>query len=102
MDGGIGPGTPPHGEQQICSHVLPCSKCGYATKVIDTRPARGWPVAATRRRRACLRCEHRDTTYEWVTSPPNEEVLEAASRLMSLPEDIRRSMLTLIWRLERQ
>ncbi len=42
-----------------------CPKCGHTEdKVIDTRSARAGEVI--RRRRACLRCNHRFTTYEEV------------------------------------
>lgn len=40
-----------------------CPSCNRdRTKVIDSRPAEGG--VAVRRRRACLTCEHRFTTYE--------------------------------------
>ena len=42
-----------------------CPSCGEDDdKVLESRPARG--SAAIRRRRACLRCGHRFTTYEEV------------------------------------
>jgi transcriptional repressor NrdR len=42
-----------------------CPKCGnFDDKVIDSRSAKGG--AAIRRRRECLACEHRFTTYEEI------------------------------------
>lgn len=42
-----------------------CPKCGSAAEVIDSRPG---PVlgdeCSVRRRRACVACDHRWTTYE--------------------------------------
>jgi transcriptional repressor NrdR len=45
-----------------------CPKCGHVEdKVIDSRGARSG--AAIRRRRVCLGCGHRFTTYEEVVKP---------------------------------
>ena len=42
-----------------------CPKCGFQEdKVVDTRTVRNGE--AIRRRRACLKCQHRFTTYEEV------------------------------------
>ena len=39
-----------------------CDNCGsYATEVVDSRPS---PNYAQRRRRVCLDCDERTTTYE--------------------------------------
>ena len=44
-------------------HMLKCPNCGYAeSKVIDSRDLAG----GVRRRRECLRCRSRFTTYERV------------------------------------
>ena len=46
-----------------------CPKCGYTeSKVIDSRPAE--EGASIRRRRECLSCLNRFTTYETVESVP--------------------------------
>ena len=46
-----------------------CPFCGYEdSKVIDSRPAEDG--AAIRRRRECIKCEKRFTTYEKVESLP--------------------------------
>lgn len=40
---------------------MKCPSCSLNnTKTIESRPSKRW----TRRRRACLSCEHRFTTYE--------------------------------------
>lgn len=45
-----------------------CPKCSHPEdKVIDSRAARNGAVI--RRRRMCLRCEHRFTTYEEIIKP---------------------------------
>lgn len=44
---------------------LTCDVCGGGTKVIDSRGSRG----AIRRRRECLHCRHRFTTYEGRYQP---------------------------------
>ena len=44
-----------------------CPNCSHdEDRVLDTRPVRDG--AAIRRRRECLRCQHRYTTYEYVES----------------------------------
>ncbi|MCX6904367.1 MAG: transcriptional regulator NrdR [Verrucomicrobia bacterium] len=56
-----------------------CPKCGFQEdKVIDSRASR--EGSTIRRRRECLSCQHRFTTYE---------VIERASRLMVLKRDGR-------------
>lgn len=56
-----------------------CPKCGYQEdKVIDSRASR--EGSAIRRRRECLSCQHRFTTYEQIDKP---------SRLMVLKRDGR-------------
>jgi transcriptional repressor NrdR len=56
-----------------------CPKCGFLEdKVIDSRASR--EGSAIRRRRECLSCGHRFTTYEQVEKP---------SRLMVLKRDGR-------------
>lgn len=56
-----------------------CPKCGFQDdKVIDSRAAR--EGGTIRRRRECLRCEHRYTTYEQIER----------SKLMVVKRDARR------------
>ncbi|RKX27232.1 MAG: transcriptional regulator NrdR [Candidatus Zixiibacteriota bacterium] len=44
---------------------MKCPKCGHEEdKVVDSRPSQDG--SAVRRRRECLRCKHRFTTYEYV------------------------------------
>ena len=46
-----------------------CPNCGHAQdRVVDSRATR--EGAAIRRRRECLQCQHRFTTYEYVESTP--------------------------------
>ena len=46
-----------------------CPKCGYTeSKVVDSRPAE--EGASIRRRRECLQCTKRFTTYEIIESLP--------------------------------
>ena len=48
-----------------------CPKCSGDTKVLETRSLKD----ALRRRRECLRCQHRYTTYETRTKEPDLAVL---------------------------
>ena len=48
---------------------MKCPFCGYTeSKVIDSRPAEGYTMI--RRRRECLQCAKRFTTYETIESMP--------------------------------
>lgn len=48
---------------------MQCPFCGFAdSKVVDSRPAE--EGCAIRRRRECLECERRFTTYERVEAVP--------------------------------
>ncbi|MET0016427.1 transcriptional regulator NrdR [Oscillibacter sp.] len=58
---------------------MKCPYCGYAeSKVIDSRPADDG--ASIRRRRECLSCTKRFTTYETVESLPMVVVKKDGSR----------------------
>ena len=58
---------------------MKCPYCGYTeSKVIDTRPAD--EGERTRRRRECLRCEKRFTTYEIIETTPLMVVKRDGSR----------------------
>ena len=48
---------------------MKCPACGYAeSKVIDSRPAEEY--ASIKRRRECLECQKRFTTYEYIETIP--------------------------------
>lgn len=50
-------------------HALKCPVCGYTeSKVIDSRPTE--EGSSIRRRRECLSCQNRFTTYETIESLP--------------------------------
>ena len=58
---------------------MKCPFCGYSeSKVIDSRPAD--EGASIRRRRECLSCQKRFTTYEMVESLPMSNVVEVKAR----------------------
>ena len=58
---------------------MKCPYCGYSeSKVIDSRPAD--ENASIRRRRECLSCTKRFTTYETVESIPMVVVKKDGSR----------------------
>ncbi len=62
-----------------------CPKCGYLKdKVIDSRSAREGDVI--RRRRTCLQCGHRFTTYEEI-SKANLRVIKRDGRHEDLARD---------------
>ena len=57
---------------------MKCPYCGYQeSKVVDSRPA---DEGSIRRRRECLRCERRFTTYETVESLPLVVIKKDGSR----------------------
>ena len=58
---------------------MKCPYCGYKeSKVVDSRPAD--ESSSIRRRRECLKCEKRFTTYETVESLPMVVVKKNGSR----------------------
>ena len=58
---------------------MKCPYCGYTeSKVIDSRPAE--EGSSIRRRRECLSCAKRFTTYETVESLPMVVIKKAGSR----------------------
>ena len=58
--------------------AMKCPYCGYQeSKVVDSRPA---DEGSIRRRRECLRCERRFTTYETVESLPMVVIKKDGSR----------------------
>ena len=57
---------------------MKCPYCGYQeSKVVDSRPA---DEGSIRRRRECLQCERRVTTYETVESLPMVVIKKDGSR----------------------
>ena len=58
---------------------MKCPYCGYKeSKVVDSRPAD--ESSSIRRRRECLKCEKRFTTYETVESLPMVVIKKDGSR----------------------
>ena len=58
---------------------MKCPFCGYKeSKVVDSRPAD--EGSSIRRRRECLKCENRFTTYETVESLPIVVIKKDGSR----------------------
>ena len=61
---------------------MKCPYCGYKeSKVVDSRPAD--ESSSIRRRRECLKCEKRFTTYETVESLPMVVIKKDGSRQTS-------------------
>jgi len=57
---------------------MKCPYCGYKeSKVVDSRPEEG---SSIRRRRECLSCERRFTTYETVESMPMAVIKKDGTR----------------------
>ena len=57
---------------------MKCPYCGFSeSKVVDSRPA---DEGSIRRRRECLQCERRFTTYETVESLPMVVIKKDGSR----------------------
>ena len=57
---------------------MKCPYCGFQeSKVVDSRPADDGSI---RRRRECLQCERRFTTYETVESLPMVVIKKDGSR----------------------
>ena len=57
---------------------MKCPYCGYKeSKVVDSRPAEG---SSIRRRRECLSCERRFTTYETVETMPMAVIKKDGTR----------------------
>ena len=71
---------------------MKCPFCGYAeSKVIDTRPAdKGERI---RRRRECLSCEKRFTTYEVVETTPLMVIKKDGSREVFSRDKLLRGMI---------
>ncbi|WP_071433388.1 transcriptional regulator NrdR [Angelakisella massiliensis] len=71
---------------------MKCPFCGYAeSKVIDTRPAdEGERI---RRRRECLSCEKRFTTYEVVETTPLMVIKKDGSREVFSRDKLLRGMI---------
>ena len=62
-------------------------ECGGDTKVIDSRGSRG----GIRRRRECLHCGTRFTTYEGRGEPSDEKELVAGEAMMKILNILRSS-----------
>ena len=71
---------------------MKCPYCGYSeSKVIDSRPAD--ENASIRRRRECLSCSKRFTTYETVESLPMVVVKKDGSRQSFDKDKVLRGMI---------
>ena len=69
---------------------MKCPTCGYTeSKVLDSRPADG----SIRRRRECLGCQHRFTTYERVEEIPVMVVKKDGSRQLFDRNKIREGIM---------
>ncbi len=69
---------------------MKCIFCGYEeTKVIDSRESED----LTRRRRECLKCEKRFTTYERAESPNVYVIKKDGRRELYSPEKLRHGLL---------
>ena len=60
-------------------NALTCPHCGAPTNVLDSRPVMNHGVTTTRRRRACVTCDHRHNTLE-VTREHFDRLYYAALR----------------------
>ena len=70
---------------------MKCPYCGYKeSKVVDSRPAEG---SSIRRRRECLSCERRFTTYETVESMPMAVIKKDGTRQSFERSKVLHSML---------
>lgn len=71
---------------------MKCVFCGYPeSKVIDTRPQSDGSL--TRRRRECLKCEKRFTTYEKAENTAVMIIKKDGRREVFDPEKIRRGLI---------
>jgi transcriptional repressor NrdR len=69
-----------------------CQYCGYLdSKVIDSRPTE--EGSAIRRRRECLRCGRRFTTYEKIETSPLMVIKKDMRRESFNPDKIKRGLL---------
>lgn len=67
---------------------MKCPACGEKTRVVDTRS----PDDKVRRRRECVKCQHRFSTVE-MSSDPRLELLAAkksqSRRISAITDDLR-------------
>ena len=71
---------------------MKCPYCGYKeSKVVDSRPAE--EGSSIRRRRECLSCEKRFTTYETVESLPMVVIKKDGSRQSFARSKVLRGMI---------
>ena len=71
---------------------MKCPFCGYTeSKVIDSRPAEGFTTI--RRRRECLSCQKRFTTYEMIENMPIIVIKRDRSRETFVREKLMNGML---------
>lgn len=71
---------------------MKCIYCGYSeSKVVDSRPLDDG--TSTRRRRECLKCQRRFTTYEKAELTPMMVIKKDGSREMFDIEKVRRGII---------
>ena len=71
---------------------MKCIYCGYSeSKVVDSRPLDDG--TSTRRRRECLKCQRRFTTYEKAELTPMMVIKKDGSREMFDLEKVRRGII---------
>jgi len=66
------------------SEPFPCPLCGTKMGIVDSRPTLLGNAAAVRRRRKCLQCNHRLTTYECEAIKDAEDMRTALGRVVGL------------------
>ena len=75
---------------------MKCPFCGFTeSKVIDSRPAEGYTTI--RRRRECLQCAKRFTTYETIESMPlvvvkRDGVRQSFEKLEGIADEIEQEL----------
>jgi len=73
-----------------------CPYCKHdETKVIDSRGSQEYAI---RRRRECLKCERRFTTYEKIEDSPLKVIKKDGSRVPFIREKIRKGVEMACWK----
>jgi transcriptional regulator NrdR family protein len=86
-------------ELRPTAHGLKCPACGFQTSTVkDSRPTEDF--TAIRRRRMCLRCGTRGTTFEQYATPEDRDAVQRGADLQlaleSMPKHQRRLIESLI------
>jgi len=64
--------------------MLLCPECKSSSIVVDTRPLHSLPTPSTRRRRECIACHHRWTTYETQSNPEDYKKMKKSLAWLKL------------------